>query len=117
MAAIDSKQRKNIFDEIFDNRDDEDELEVYLNEPPIKMSYNFNLLEYWLGRKATALQKMAIDILSIPASSTDVERIFSSAKLDDNRLRQSLEPELKGNLQVAKSWFKVEEMVKSENNS
>lgn len=62
------------------------------------------------------LQKMAIDIIWIPASSTDVKRLFSSAKLDKSKLRQSLQPKLKGDFQIAKSWFKMDEIIRSYRN-
>lgn len=48
---------------------------------------------------------MAVDVLSIPASSVDVERLFSKAKQDDSPLRQSMDPVFKGELQIAKSWI------------
>lgn len=113
MRTIESKSRKNIFEELYDQSSDEDELDIYLKEPPIKMGYNFNVLKYWLARKESPLQRMAIDILCIPASSTDFERLFSFAKLDDTKLRQSLEPKFKGELQIAKSSFKMEEIIKT----
>lgn len=55
---------------------------------------------------------MALDILSIPASSVDVERIFSSSKRDDSHLRQNMDPVFKGELQVAKSWYLLEHKLK-----
>lgn len=113
MKSINSNKKKGLFDEIYEKREDFDEFEYYLREPPINAGSKFDVLQYWVNRGDSPLKRMAIDILSIPASSTDVERLFSSAKMDDNKLRQRLEPRLKGDLQVAKSWYLLEENIKN----
>lgn len=115
MKTLNFNKKKGIFDEIFESGDNIDELEFYLNEPPLNVGPNFDVMEYWLNRKESPLQVMAIDILSIPASSTSVERLFSSAKMDDCKLRLSLDPMLKGKMQVAKSWYILEEKIKCYN--
>ena len=67
----------------------EDEYEDYCYmkpEPRIT-----NIIQWWIDHSTMypALSKMALDILSIPAMSAEVERVFSSAKLliTDNRNR------------------------------
>jgi hypothetical protein len=57
------------------------------------------------------LSKMALDILLIPSMSTDLERLFSGAKISvldrRNRLRiYTLEA-----LECLKSWLKVEVFI------
>jgi len=54
-----------------------DELFLYLAEPPTD---HLGLLEYWRLREAQwpHLARMAYDFLSIPAMSSECERVFSS---------------------------------------
>lgn len=54
------------------------------------------------------LSQMAIDILSIPGSSADVERLFSSSKLTCTDQRNRLGIKLIEALEQLKSWMKLE---------
>ena len=46
-----------------------------------KRRSDINIIEWWATIGRPALRQFAFDVLSIPAMSTEVERIFSSAKL------------------------------------
>jgi hAT family C-terminal dimerisation region len=50
---------------------------------------------------------MAIDIYSIPAMSSEPERVFSSAKHTVSDQRNSLEAETIELLECMKSWFRL----------
>ena len=67
----------------------EDEYEDYCYMKP--EPHITNIIQWWIDHSTMypALSKMALDILSIPAMSAEVERVFSSAKLliTDNRNR------------------------------
>lgn len=51
---------------------------VYINKPPERDEVD--VLNWWLQYGPIELRQMALDILSIPAMSAEVERVFSSAK-------------------------------------
>jgi hypothetical protein len=55
------------------------------------------------------LSKMAINVLSIPAMSADVERLFSSAGLTLLDRRNRMGTELLEALECLKSWLKIKE--------
>jgi hypothetical protein len=55
------------------------------------------------------LSKMALNILSIPAMSADVERLFSSAGLTLSDRRNRMGEALLEALECLKSWYKIKE--------
>lgn len=112
MMSLEGNKGLDFISEIYETMDEEDELDLYLKEPTLNAGKSFNVLEYWYSRNDSPLKRMALDILSIPASSVDVERIFSSSKRDDSHLRQNMDPVFKGELQVAKSWYLLEHKLK-----
>ena len=58
------------------------------------------------------LSLMAINILSISASASDTERVFSGAKQSITDIRGSLQVEAINALECLKSWYKQEEKNK-----
>jgi hypothetical protein len=52
---------------------------------------------------------MALNILSIPAMSADVERLFSSAGLTLSDRGNRMEEGLSEALECSKSWYKIKE--------
>ena len=52
---------------------------------------------------------MALDILSIPCMSADVERLFSSCSLTLEDRRNCMGPELLEAWECLKSWQKIKE--------
>lgn len=69
-------------------------------------------IEWWLRpvqqAKYPNLCRMAINVLSIPAMSADVERLFSSAGLTLSNRRNRMGTELLESLECLKSWMKIE---------
>ena len=68
-----------------------DELYLYLEEPP---NDTIGVIEYWRSREPQwpQLAKMAYDFLSIPAMSSECERVFSScAKITTAEVSNLLE--------------------------
>jgi hypothetical protein len=53
------------------------------------------------------LSKLALDILSIPAMSAEVERLFSATKLTITDLRTRLGLNMVEALLCLKSWYKL----------
>ena len=54
------------------------------------------------------LSKIAIDIYSIPAMSSEPERVFSGAKLRDSDQQNSLKGKTIELLVCLKSWFRLD---------
>ena len=88
-----------------------DEYERYLAEGIVSIGTS-TALEWWTNTaqrtRFPLLSRMAIDILSIPAMSSEVERLFSAAKntIGDKRLRltaSSVEA-----IECLKSWFRLD---------
>lgn len=87
-----------------------DELDQYLSEPCLVQN-DRTALDWWLASEQRSrlphLSKMAIDVFSIPAMSSEPERVFSGAKhtLTEQRMRCSIITiEL---LECLKSWFRL----------
>ncbi len=53
------------------------------------------------------LSRMAIDIFSIPAMSSEPERVFSGAKHTINEQRMSMKTDTLELLECMKSWFRL----------
>lgn len=88
-----------------------DEYERYLAEGIISIDTS-TALEWWINTvqrtRFPLLSRMAIDILSIPAMSSEIKRLFSVAKntIDDKRLRLTVSS-LKA-IECLKSWFRLD---------
>ena len=71
--------------------------------------------KWWLlpeqQRDYPNLSKMALDILSIPAMSASVERLFSSANITVSDRRNRLSPDTIEMIESLKSWLKIKEVV------
>ncbi len=84
-----------------------DELEQYLNEPLIYTD-SLNIIQWWGGQRSRLpmLTRMAMDTFSIPAMSSEPERVFSSTKhiLSDERAR--LRPHTIEALECVKHWMR-----------
>jgi hypothetical protein len=74
-------------------------------------TYDVNPRAWWMEKTQQAsfpnLSKMALDILSIPAMSADLERLFSSAKLCLTDLRNKLGMDILEAFECLKSWYKI----------
>lgn len=89
------------------------ELQAYIRSPVVEAVPEFDVISYWYMQKSGPLRSMSLDILSTPASSSSVERLYSKSKIDDKPLRQRLNLVKKGEMQIMKSlWnFQAEEII------
>ncbi|KAJ3511644.1 hypothetical protein NMY22_g15587 [Coprinellus aureogranulatus] len=90
-----------------------DPLEEWLATPPIATNVKLDPIKYWSDMKAGGhpLAQMALDYLSVPATSTDVERAFSKGGLTVSKLRHLLSDALTRAQSVLGEWTKVPGLV------
>ena len=86
-------------------------MEQYLaNEAPVNIG-KISAREWWLSAPQRAqvplLSRMAINLLSIPAMSSEAERVFSLTKKTISQGRWSLRPNTIEALECLKSWFRA----------
>ena len=90
--------------------DTSDELDRYLGEP-LLVSNDQSAIDWWMmpeqRRRLPLLSRMAIDIYSLPAMSSEPERDFSGAKHTIIKQRNSLKAGSIEALKCLKSWFRV----------
>lgn len=84
-----------------------DELSLYLSEPVLKKASTDDVLNYWKSSSSRfpRLAKLASDYLSIPCTSVDIERQFSSARHMLPPNRQSMEAKTLQKLMCVKDWY------------
>jgi hAT family protein len=78
--------------------------------------YDFDdVRKWWLlleqKRDYPNLSRMALDILSIPAMSASIERLFSSANITVSDRRNRLTPDTIEMIESLKSWQKIKEVI------
>ena len=113
-TSCNPERRKNAFTihyTDFDMPTAEDEYELYINEPRIDkdaLPTPDDPLSWWLEpvqqKRFPVLSRMALDLLSIPAMSSDTERLFSDSKQTVTQLRNSLQDSTLQILQCLRSW-------------
>ncbi|KZL87959.1 transposase-like protein, partial [Colletotrichum incanum] len=81
------------------------ELELYLRQPPERTS---DPTRWWINHREIypQLNQLALNILAIPAMSSDCKRAFSSAKLTLTSQRLRIKPNTVKILQLLKNWLK-----------
>ena len=92
-----------------------DEFDQYIVDPIVLTAdleaEEKTVLDWWISIKQRSrfplLSKMAIDIYSIPAMSSEPERVFSGAKHTISDHRASLKSETIELLECLKSWFRI----------
>lgn len=86
-----------------------DELEQYLSEPVLSKTQVSTPLAWWRHssqrERFLLLSIMAIDIFSIPAMSSEAERVFSGAKQTLTDDRGSMKINTLEAVECLKSWF------------
>lgn len=91
--------------------DNLDELEQYTSEARL-IEVGSSVLSWWVSRAQRSrfplLSAMAIDIFSIPAMSSEAERVFSGAKHTISDERASLQIDTIQALECLKSWFRAD---------
>lgn len=106
------KARKGFLDDHFKKVQSatSDPFSAFINAAPTEFADESaeNLITWWMKDDNSALRQMALDLISIPAMSAEVERVFSSAKRlitpDRNRLSDTT-IEI---LQLLKYWWNNE---------
>lgn len=83
------------------------ELEVYLDEPRIQPTEEFDVLEFWKGNqfRYPELSKLARDILSIPITTVASESAFSVGGRVLDQYRSSLKPDVVQALVCTRDWL------------
>ena len=126
------RQSKNMFDDMFDEDSDvelgiTDELKVYLEAPPVKIKPD-GVISWWyenMGR-FPHLSRMALDHLTIPgklsalypaeiltvspATSVNVERVFSQGRILLSHVRNRLAAQSTRAVLCLGSWSLLEDM-------
>ena len=98
--------------DLYESDDDEfaqrDKYDTYCASPIVDTK---DTLKWWLEptqqKTYPNLSKIAIDYLSIPAMSSEAERLFSSAKITLTDRRNRLGVDLLEALECLKSWLKI----------
>lgn len=102
--------RQEAFEKVMANQVEGDEYERYCSKM-VEWPENDDPITWWLQEKQRleypTLHKMAINILSIPAMSADVERLFSSAGLTLSNRRNRMGTDMLEALESLKSWLKI----------
>ncbi|OAQ57382.1 hypothetical protein VFPPC_12483 [Pochonia chlamydosporia 170] len=89
-----------------------DEYKRYCKEPVMEMDPDevFDPLEWWQESTQQKvypyLSKMALDLLSIPAMSAEVERLFSSCKITITDRRNRIGIDAVEAIECLKSWLR-----------
>lgn len=87
-----------------------DALDDYLSAP--SLSSVTNPIVWWISFGGDGpLRRMALDFLSVPASSVDVERAFSRGGLTVSKLRHRLSAESVRASTVLNSWMKHADLI------
>ena len=79
---------------------DQNEFDTYINGPQVPLTSwsDHNVFEWWMHSEFPSLRQWAFDVLSIPAMSAEVERVFSQARrlitVDRNRLGSEMVEQL-----------------------
>ncbi|CDO75086.1 hypothetical protein BN946_scf185010.g11 [Trametes cinnabarina] len=86
------------------------ELDRYLQEPCERLKHTDNALNWWHDRRGIypCLSRMAADYLSIPATSVDVERVFSKGRLLLSHLRNGMSAQTTRALMCLHYWTKLD---------
>ncbi|KAI1521144.1 Dimer-Tnp-hAT domain containing protein, partial [Pyrenophora tritici-repentis] len=87
---------------------EEDEYEAWKRSEPIA-SEGVDPIKYWVGLRDRypSLSKFAIDMLSIPGSSCECERLFSELGDLLEPRRRSISPQLLAAIQCDRRWIRA----------
>jgi hAT family C-terminal dimerisation region len=83
------------------------EFDLYLNGPTIPLPLSTNLYRWWANSGSPQLASMAFDILSIPAISTETERVLSGAKLTISPTRNRLGEDVIEATECLNRWYRA----------
>jgi hypothetical protein len=85
----------------------DEDFQEYIDTPAMKMRNwkTQNLFHWWSQYPSVSLRQWAYDVLSIPAMSAEIERVFSSSKRSITADRNRLSVETFESLQCMKHWI------------
>ena len=86
---------------------DQDEFDNYVNgeQVPLTNWSDHNIFEWWLHAPFPSLRQWAFDLLSVPAMSAEVERVFSQTRRLITNDRNRLGSEMVEQLACMKHWL------------
>jgi hypothetical protein len=94
---------------LYGDEEEADRLEAYLSSRPHHLPEGETLGLYWQRlrkqKSTNRVARMALDMLSIPAMSSDCERVFSQAKLLITGQRHRLKPDIIEATQCLRAWL------------
>jgi hypothetical protein len=94
---------------IYGENAEEDQLEAWVQQKPIPLDRDDTLVAYWLrqskDQSTYQLARMALDMASIPAMSSECERVFSQAKLLITGQRHRLQADIIEATQCLRMWM------------
>ena len=96
-----------------------DPYQAYIERDPEERLSNEGVLDFWNSRLLSQpdLAHFALDMLALPASSSECERVFSSAKLLISPSRNRINPDIIEMNECLKPWFSKEEGISEEGSS
>lgn len=86
---------------------EEDEFSIYVNGQQVRLTNwaDHNIFEWWMHSPFPSLRQWAFDLLSVPAMSAEVERVFSQARRFLTSDRNRLGGEMVEQLACMKHWL------------
>jgi hAT family C-terminal dimerisation region len=85
-----------------------DEFDTYLNGPPLAVPTDFNPIQWWANNTSSPqMMNMTFDMLSIPAMSAEIERVFSGVKLTISLSRNRLSEDIIKATKCLNRWYRA----------
>jgi hypothetical protein len=89
--------------------DEEDQLAAWIRQRPFVLDQGESLIAYWLrqlkSKSTYRIARMGLDMASIPAMSSECERVFSQSKLLITGQRHSLQVDIIEATQCLRMWM------------
>lgn len=104
-----SESDKDVLNEFLNEGVDtkKDDFETYFAGDSVKLHKDQSLFLWWANSGLLQLAPMAYDILSVPAMSSEVERVFSGTKLTISPNRNRLSEDIIEATECLNRWFKA----------
>ena len=85
----------------------DNEFDSYIHGPPTIFASSHDIIP-WIRSQSNpwpGIRQQALDLLSIPATSTELERVFSQSKLTVTPLRNALSDQTLETLELMRYWW------------
>jgi hAT family C-terminal dimerisation region len=83
-----------------------DSFDSFIHGPVVEFNEGTDVYSWLKDNCSSSIRQQALDLLSIPAMSAEVERVFSSAKLLITPQRNSLSDERIEYLELLRYWWR-----------